>query len=370
MIPERVDEMCQHLFQRLLETGGPEQKTIIFCARDSHAESVAIGMNNLYAQWSRDKELAPAHDYAFKCTAAGSGSDFLPDFRGSRTHHFIATTVDLLTTGVDVPSVNNIVFFRYLNSPIAFYQMVGRGTRIDTTTGKLMFRVYDYTDATRLFGEDTKASFAPTTATDAETNGEDDVQPGDGERAIVVHGFDVRIADAGAYIMITNEEGQAIPVTLEEYKNRLAASLVEHIPALDDFRATWLNPPERSDMMGSLPDSGLSPWVVRQLDDKEEYDLFDVLAEIGYGQAPKTRVERAEAFEYKNGEWLSTLPTRTQGAVRAIASQFAKGGTDDLESPLIFGTPEVSAAGGLRALREHGPPAQTVSETKRRMFTA
>ena len=47
----------------------------------------------------------------------------------------------------------NIAFFRYLKSPISFYQMVGRGTRLDGPTGKLMFTVYDYTDATRLFGQ-------------------------------------------------------------------------------------------------------------------------------------------------------------------------------------------------------------------------
>ena len=368
LIPERVDEMCRHLFQRLLETGGPEQKTIIFCARDSHAESVAIAMNNLYNQWRQDQGLTPAQDYAFKCTAAGGGSDYLPEFRGSRTHHFIATTVDLLTTGVDVPCVRNIVFFRYLNSPIAFHQMVGRGTRIDPTTGKLMFNLYDYTDATRLFGENLKTTFSPPKG--GGTDEEDEPEPADPERAIVVHGFDVRITDAGTYIMSTDDEGNAIPVTLEEYKNRLAASLVENIPALDDFRETWVNPSERGEMMGSLPDNGLSPIVVRQLEVKDEYDLFDVLAEVGYGQAPKTRIERAEAFGYKNGDWLSTLPERTQGAVRAIASQFAKGGTEDLESPQIFGTPEVWAAGGLSALREYGPPAQTISETKRRMFTA
>ena len=55
---------------------------------------------------------------------------------------------------MDVPIVSNIVFFKYVRSPIAFYQMVGRGTRLDPPTGKLMFRVYDYTNATRLFGED------------------------------------------------------------------------------------------------------------------------------------------------------------------------------------------------------------------------
>ena len=136
-----------------LQQEAPEQKTIIFCARDRHADDVAVCMNNLYAKWCAENGKQRLDYYAFKCTAASSGNDQLPDLRASSRSHFIATTVDLLTTGVDVPCVRNIVFFKYLKSPISFYQMVGRGTRIDAPTGKLMFRVYDYTDATRLFGE-------------------------------------------------------------------------------------------------------------------------------------------------------------------------------------------------------------------------
>ena len=154
LLPDRVLAMCQDLFNYLLETGGPEQKTIIFCARDRHADDVAVCLNNLYANWCAENGKQRLDYYAFKCTAASSGNDQLPDLRASSRSHFIATTVDLLTTGVDVPCVRNIVFFKYLKSPISFYQMVGRGTRIDAPTGKLMFRVYDYTDATRLFGED------------------------------------------------------------------------------------------------------------------------------------------------------------------------------------------------------------------------
>ena len=60
---------------------------------------------------------------------------------------------------VNVPCVRNIVFFKYVNSPISFYQMVGRGTRIDPATNKLMFRVYDYTNATRLFGQEFLTKF-------------------------------------------------------------------------------------------------------------------------------------------------------------------------------------------------------------------
>jgi len=111
----------------------------VFCARDRHAEDVAIALNNLYAQWCADQGRARLEPYAFKCTAASGGGDYLADLRGASRHHFVATTVDLLTTGVDVPCVRNIVFFKYVRSPIAFYQMIGRGARLDPASDKLMF---------------------------------------------------------------------------------------------------------------------------------------------------------------------------------------------------------------------------------------
>lgn len=151
-LPDRVNALASDLFEHLLTHGGPEQKTVIFCAGDSHADEVANAMNNLYAAWCQKSGKTRVEPYAFKCTGASNGNDLLPDFRGARTHHFIATTVDLLSTGVDVPCIRNIVFARYLRSPILFYQMLGRGTRIHGASGKLMFRVWDYTNATRLFG--------------------------------------------------------------------------------------------------------------------------------------------------------------------------------------------------------------------------
>lgn len=51
LLPDRVQAMCRDRFDHLLAHGGPEQKTIIFCARDRHADDVAITMNNLYAAW-------------------------------------------------------------------------------------------------------------------------------------------------------------------------------------------------------------------------------------------------------------------------------------------------------------------------------
>ena len=362
MIPERVKAMCESLFNYLVASGSPEQKTIIFCARDRHADNVAIEMNNLYANWCTDNSQERVEDYAFKCTAAG-GKDYLSELKGSTRHHFIATTVDLLTTGVDVPPVVNIVFFRYVRSPIAFYQMVGRGTRIHAPTNKLMFKVYDYTNATRLFGKDFVLLFR-------KPGVENGGPPRPEERLIQVEGFDVRVTNAGTYIMTTNELGEAVPVTVEEYKQRLAAKLVEDIPAIDEFREIWVKPEPRQEMLGKLPDAGRSPLVVRILSDMDEYDLFDVLAELGYGQAARTREHRAEAFIYKNQEWLDSIPQQTSAVIKAIASQFTRAGTDTLENSQIFQTPEVANAGGIAALQAYGNPAEALNQTKIRMFTA
>jgi type I restriction enzyme R subunit len=95
-----------------------------------------------------------------------------------------------------------------------------------------------------------------------------------------------------------------------------------------------------------------------------------VLAELGYGMAARTRTERADAFTYKQQSWLTGLPTTTAATIRAVAAQFARGGTEGLENPHIFQTPEVRAAGGLNALKAAGSPADVLRQTKEKMFAA
>ena len=371
LLPDRVNAMCLDLFEHLLgadKERGPHQKTIIFCARDRHADDVAVVMNNLYAQWCAGKGVTRKDPYAFKCTAASSGNDALPDFRGSSSSHFIATTVDLLTTGVDVPGVRNIAFFRYMKSPISFYQMIGRGTRIDEPTGKLMFTVYDYTGATRLFGDD----FI--------TAGPRPPKPGPGpipppppppppEPPVIVDGFEVHVGSLGRYV-VAPVNGKAMPVAIDDYKAGLSARLTAECPTLESFRARWVNPPEREEIIDAIVSAGYSPSVLRLLEDMNDYDLYDVLASLGYGLQPSKRDERAFKFRFKNATWLNTFAAPTKATIEAIADQFALGGTEGLENPHIWQTPEVVAAGGLRAVKAAGEPKTLLHETKERMFAA
>ncbi|MCA1666295.1 MAG: DEAD/DEAH box helicase family protein, partial [Thermomicrobia bacterium] len=360
MLPDRVQAMAEDLFNYLLDTGGPEQKTIIFCARDRHADAVAIAMNNLYANWCDEMGQVPTSTYAFKCTAA-EGSDQLTELRGAARHHFVATTVDLLTTGVDVPCVRNVVFFKYVKSPISFYQMVGRGTRLDPQTGKLMFRVYDYTNATRLFGEEFRTRLA------APRKPPEDGPPPNPIRTVTVAGFEVQISDAGRMI-VTMVDGKAMPVTVEEYKERVAARLVEHAPTLDAFRARWIEPEERRALLATLPESGQSAILIRSVEDMDEYDLYDVLGEMGYGLAARTRVERAGAFAFKHEAWLASLPPDASKTLRALVGQFVQAGTEGLENPSVWQTPQVRKSGGIKALQSLGEPGAVLMGTKERVF--
>jgi type I restriction enzyme R subunit len=271
--------------------------------------------------------------------------------------------VDLLTTGVDVPCVRNIVFFKYVRSPIAFYQMVGRGTRLYPPDGKLMFRVYDYTDATRLFGEEFISKHQPPRIRELRPE-----EP-PSEKTIRVEGFEVHVTPAGRYI-VTDVDGKATPVTVEEYKARLAQRLVEVAPTLLQFRDLWVKPIERHALIERLPDGGRSAGLVRDIEEMKAFDLYDVLAELGYGLAPKTRDERAAAFQYKHAGWLSGMPAATAGVLRALTSQFAKAGTEGLENPAVFQTQEVARAGGITALRQLGRPVDVLMDTKVRMFAA
>jgi len=379
MLDDRVKAMCDDLFQHLLDTGGPHQKAIIFCARDHHANQVMIAMNNIYEKWCQENNRTRKEWYAFQCTGnpdlRPSADKLIPDFRGSKNSHFIATTVDLLSTGVDIPNLNNVVFFRYLESPISFYQMVGRGTRTGEPRGsKPMFRVYDYTNATRLFGEEFISRAKPSKPEEP-VEGAESPKHEYGEdrpkRKIIRVGeeqFTVQIEGEGCSILC-EEEGMDVLVPVEEYKQRLAEKLVDEAPSIDELRNTWVTPEERSKLLVNLPGGEGAVRLIRELEDEQECDLFDVLAELGFGLVPKSRGERAAAFSYKNKRWLRELPERTGKVLVSIARQFEKGGIEELETTNLFDETEIVASGGFESLV--GLPAQPqdlVQEAKVRLL--
>ncbi len=134
--------VCDYLAKEIDPTS--RQKTLIFCVSDIHADMVVRLLKAAF------KEAYGSVDDDAVMKITGTADKPLQLIRRYKNEHMpsVAVTVDLLTTGVDVPEICNIVFLRRVNSRILFDQMLGRATRLCDDIGKEAFRVFD---AVRLF---------------------------------------------------------------------------------------------------------------------------------------------------------------------------------------------------------------------------
>ena len=147
VLPDRTKRICEHI-TNLLHTFGPMQKTIIFCVNMEHAAQVAKELQNYFSFLGHP-------DYAVRIVSEEPNAKvWYERFRDSeKPTPVVATTVDLLTTGVDVPSATNIILIKPIASKVYFKQIIGRGSRIDPITNKFFFRIVDYVNASRLLDD-------------------------------------------------------------------------------------------------------------------------------------------------------------------------------------------------------------------------
>lgn len=138
-IPDQIEVLAKKVIE-ILDKTDPYGKTIVFCVDMIHAQNVKDKLN----------ELKGKESYASRVVA--EDKDDLTQFRDNEMPMpVIATTVDLLSTGVDIPHLQNIVFMRPVSSRVLFKQIIGRGSRL--YEGKGFFRIIDFTNATRLIDE-------------------------------------------------------------------------------------------------------------------------------------------------------------------------------------------------------------------------
>lgn len=130
----------------LIETGAidpdSQEKTLVFCVNDKHADRVVDDFKAAITENFGGVD----DDTVQKITGESDKPlDRIKHFKNDRLPN-IAVTVDLLTTGVDVPAICNLVFLRRVNSRILFEQMLGRATRLCPEIGKGAFKIYDAVD--------------------------------------------------------------------------------------------------------------------------------------------------------------------------------------------------------------------------------
>jgi type I restriction enzyme R subunit len=133
--------ICEQLVQELDPFG--DEITMIFCATDLHADMVKRLLDDAFKDLYNGQynEAAVA-----KITGQSDKVEQLIRRYKNERYPNIAITVDLLTTGIDVPRICNLVFMRRIRSRILYEQMIGRATRRCDDIGKTVFRIYDPVD--------------------------------------------------------------------------------------------------------------------------------------------------------------------------------------------------------------------------------
>ncbi len=120
-----------------------QEKTMIFCVNDQHADRVerllVEALQNVHGS------DVPAHAVKKITGNTDQVKEAIRKFK-NETFPNIAITVDLLTTGIDVPRICNLVFMRRVKSRILYEQMLGRATRRCDEIGKTVFRIFDPVD--------------------------------------------------------------------------------------------------------------------------------------------------------------------------------------------------------------------------------
>ena len=141
---DTIKKLLELLMDKGLKVNGGDElgKTIIFARNHKHAQKIVDTFNELYPEYRG--EFAKLVDNQVKYNET-----IIDEFSTKEKWPQIAVSVDMLDTGVDVPEILNLVFFKPVKSKIKFWQMIGRGTRLckdlfGAGLDKKEFYIFDY----------------------------------------------------------------------------------------------------------------------------------------------------------------------------------------------------------------------------------
>lgn len=322
---------------KFLRATDPMSKTIIFCEDIDHAERMRQAIVNAAGKLAKDNPK-----YVMRITGDSvEGKAQLDNFIDpEQPYPVIATTSQLLTTGVDAKTCKLIVLDRTITSMTMFKQIIGRGTRIDEENNKYFFTIMDFKKATELFRdddfdgppiviynpEDDDDPVPPDPPGDPDEDDDDDDTSG--ATKLVVSGVPVRIiAERIEYV---GADGKLIT---ESYREFARKAINTEFRSLDDFVSRWNAADRKLAIIEALEEHGI---VLANLheDVGREVDDFDLLAHIAYDMPPLTRRERAENVKKRN--YFTKYGEQARAVLEALLDKYADEGIATIEDTKVL----------------------------------
>ena len=330
VIEERTKIIAKRITQWLQENGR-YNKTIVFCVDIEHAERMRRALVN------ENQDIVKDHpNYIMKITgddAAGKKSlDYFID--PNEKYPTIATTSELMTTGVDCKTCKLIVIDKVVNSPIIFKQMIGRGTRLRPDYGKEYFTIMDFRNATRQFA-DPDFDGDPIIIDDGKSGSKKTHKPKDTtvkppvehRHKYYVNGVEVNIINER--VQLIGNDGRLITESLTDYSRK---NIINKYATMNNFINAWTTTDKTNAIINELTEQGVFLEELRELSgkSKEMFDDFDLILHIAYDQKPLTRKERAN--NVKKRDYLHKYSEACQKVLYALLEKYQDSGIDELEN--------------------------------------
>jgi type I restriction enzyme, R subunit len=375
LIIEERTELVARKVTELLKGYDRFAKTIVFCSDIEHASRMRAALVRQNADL-----VAENGKYVMQITSDNEeGKRELENFTNPKQKYpVIATTSELMTTGVDAPTCKIIVLDANIQSMTKFKQIIGRGTRIKEHLGKMFFTILDFRDATVLFddknfnGEPTRIKrvtqdtdlgslmneeledFTPIYDT---VSGEEILfeKPSNAtptilvqERAreptvkIYVNGVDVSVLVSREVYF--DENGKRITLSLKDYTKNI---LLTQFTSLDHFLQRWNAAERKATLLTELQAHGVQ---VEDLYESvgREVDLFDLICHVAYDKPPLTRKERANQVQKR--DYFTKYGDKARAILNILLEKYADEGVDLKDIKVLQ----------LRPLNDYGSPTEII----------
>lgn len=353
VVDERRKIVAQKITEFLKGTNRYD-KSIAFCCDIEHAEGMREGLAN-----ENTDLVSLNHKYIMRITGDNDiGKRELENFQdANEAFPVIATTSELMTTGIDATTVKLIVLDTNIQSMTKFKQIIGRGTRINEAYDKHYFTIIDFRNATDLFAdkdfdgdpirvkpvsEDEDLS----TIVEDEENDTEAIIDEISEEEIVFEKPEIRnpefkidfvprekvfVNGVDVSVLVSRElsfdkDGKLITRKLTDYTKEI---VIEQFSTLDDFLNKWNDSDKKETLIRELEETGVPVGDLINSVDKK-LDLFDLICHVAFDQPPLTRKERANNVRKRN--YFTKYGEQVRQVLEALLDKYADEGIDNIES--------------------------------------
>ncbi len=384
VIDERTELVARTITDYLKRTN-PMDKTIVFCNDIDHAERMRRALVNL-----NPEQVKKNDKYVMKITGDDEiGKAQLDNFiNPKKPYPVIATTSELMTTGVDAKTCKLVVLDQNIQSMTKFKQIIGRGTRIDERYGKLWFTILDFKKATELFADERFDGIpekvmdtTPEDIADPESDFEekleeisehdeeqvtgvdeppappyqvtdtDDVGPLPEEDEKKIRKFHVNGVAVGVIaqrVQYYDADGKLVTESFKDYTRK---TLLKEYASLDDFTRKWQDADRKEAIIHELEQQGII-WEILAEEVGKDLDPFDMLCHVVYGQPPLTRKERAENVRKRN--YFTKYSEAAQAVLDNLLDKYADAGVQEIESIQVLKLKPFDSMGTLPEIIKTG----------------